>query len=174
MHIQDLIEEARQKALAPRRPTQCRVCQCEIPVEKRQGPPRLTCKTCALFQMTASRPLPRHCEHCRTEFWPERDAARFCSDQCRRQSDKERRRLIYRNETCCGCGEVIAAAAHILALNSRQARRLLKQLQLGGLADHEDFTVPTAKRVPCIAKISSNTPVPLISSTARETLSNIA
>jgi hypothetical protein len=103
MHIQDLIEEARQKALAPRSPTHCRACRCEIPVEKRQGPPRLTCETCALFQRAASRPVPRHCEQCGKEFWPERDAARFCSDRCRCQSGKERRRLVYKDRKCCGC-----------------------------------------------------------------------
>jgi predicted nucleic acid-binding Zn ribbon protein len=111
MRIQDLIEEARQKALLPRGPTQCRVCQCEIPPEKRRGPPRLTCETCDLFQRAALHPLPRHCEQCGKEFWPDRDAARFCSDRCRCQSGNERRRLAYRDPKCIGCGMPMAGRA---------------------------------------------------------------
>jgi hypothetical protein len=109
--IQDLIEEARQKAFLPRGPTQCRLCQCEIPPEKRRGPPRMTCELCDLFQRAASRPLPRHCEQCGKQLWPERDAARFCSDQCRRQSDKERRRRVYTDQRCRACGRSMAGRA---------------------------------------------------------------
>jgi hypothetical protein len=111
MRIQDLIEEARQRALAPQGPTHCRVCQCDIPPEKRRGPPRLTCETCALFQMAALRPLPRLCQQCETEFWPERGTARFCSEGCRRQSDKEQRRLVYTDLRCRGCGMLMAGRA---------------------------------------------------------------
>jgi hypothetical protein len=122
MRIQDLIEKARQKALALRGPTQCRVCQCEIPPEKRRGPPRLTCETCALFQIVASRPLPRQCEHCKAEFWPERDAARFCSDGCRRQSDNERRRRVYTDQRCHECGRSMAGRARRFCVPACQQR----------------------------------------------------
>ncbi len=126
MRIQDLVEEARQKALSPRSPTRCRVCRCEIPVEKRQGRPRLTCETCALFRIAAAHPLPRYCEHCRTEFWPERDAARFCSDGCRRQSDKERRRLVYTAQRCARCEQTIDGRARKFC--SPDCRQQLKNI----------------------------------------------
>ena len=111
MGIQDLIERSRQAASEPRRSTQCRVCQCEILPEARRGPRRLTCEVCAIFQAAASRPRPRRCERCETEFWPERDVARFCSDQCRQQLNKERRRLVYTDQTCCRCRKLIAGRA---------------------------------------------------------------
>jgi len=85
MHINDLIESYRQKALARKGPIQCRACECEILPEKRRGRPRLTCTTCDLMQAAAALAWldPKTCQWCRIEFRSARNNAKFCSDSCR-------------------------------------------------------------------------------------------
>jgi hypothetical protein len=145
MRIQDLIEKARQKALAPRGSTQCRVCQCGILPEKRRGPPRLICETCALFQVAASHPLPRHCEQCKAEFWPERNVARFCSNECRQQSNKIRRRLVYKEQRCCGCEKAIDGRARKFC--SPDCRQQLR------IALRRKFEAPSVQACPECEKV---------------------
>jgi hypothetical protein len=105
MRYPDHMEKIRQEVLARRGPAKCRVCQCDIPSEKRRGCPRLTCITCDVYQAALAMvpPEPRPCEWCGVDFRPQRDAARFCSDACRRGAYSERRRSRASKE-CQGCG----------------------------------------------------------------------
>jgi hypothetical protein len=109
--IEALFEQARLKALAPKTPVQCRVCQRTILPEKRRGPPRLTCERCAIYHVALSLPRPRQCDYCRTRFWPVRNTARFCSSLCRGYMVNERRRHVYINEQCLGCGTAMSGRA---------------------------------------------------------------
>jgi predicted nucleic acid-binding Zn ribbon protein len=94
MRFPDHIEKLYQEFLARRGPTKCRVCQCDIPSEKRRGRPRLTCITCDVYQAALAMvpPEPRPCEWCGVDFRPQRKVARFCSDTCRRGAYSELRR----------------------------------------------------------------------------------
>lgn len=129
MDIWALIDAARQGAPAARAPTKCRICQCDIAPESRRGRPRLTCGSCAVFQAAALHPRPRQCERCKKEFWPEREVARFCCDGCRRAAGNERRRYVYTNATCRGCGTSILGRARRYCATDcrRQHRNALKR-----------------------------------------------
>lgn len=105
MRLSGHIEKLYQEFLAQRGAAQCKVCQCEIPPEKRPGRPRLTCITCDVYQAALAMipPDPKPCEWCGIDFRPQRDTARFCSDACRRGAYSERRRSRAFEE-CQGCG----------------------------------------------------------------------
>ncbi len=105
MRFPDHIEQLYQEFLARRGPAKCSVCQCDILPEKRRGRPRRTCTTCEVYQTALAMvpPEPRPCEWCGVDFRPQRDAARYCSDGCRRSAYTERRRSRASKE-CQQCG----------------------------------------------------------------------
>jgi hypothetical protein len=93
-------------------PAKCKICQCDIRPENRRGRPRLTCFTCEVYQAALAMvpPEPRPCEWCGVDFRPQRDAARFCSDGCRRGAYSERRRSRGFTE-CQRCGVPLVGRA---------------------------------------------------------------
>jgi hypothetical protein len=104
MSIDDLFEKARQEAFAYRGAGKCKICQRDIPVEKRPGRPRLTCVTCDVYQAAVALipPDPIPCHWCGVDFRPHRETARFCSDTCRQAAYREQRRSRTFTE-CQGC-----------------------------------------------------------------------
>lgn len=128
MRFPDHIEKLYQEFLARRGPAKCRVCQRDIPSEKRRGPPRLTCITCDVYQaaLRMAPPEPRPCEWCGVDFRPQRDAARFCSDGCRRGAYGERRRSRAFKK-CQGCGMPLVGRARKYC--TRECCRLQRNVQ---------------------------------------------
>lgn len=105
MRFPDHIEKLYQQFLAQRGQARCRVCQCDLPTEKRPGRPRLTCINCDVYQAALAMvpPEPKLCEWCGVDFRPQRDLARFCSDVCRRDAyNKRRRSWAFRECQACG------------------------------------------------------------------------
>jgi hypothetical protein len=114
MRIDDLFERARQAAFAITGPKNCRVCGCDINLEKRRGRPRLTCTTCSIMSEAAATCAAleaTECGQCGVQFAPQRNGVRFCSRKCSHAAYRERRRQSWIAQMCCGCGVPIIGRA---------------------------------------------------------------